>query len=587
VNTAQQAIARWTGVGKELEARDDRLDEALAAVETVAGAYSLLERQLDELQYIDLYSATPGEKNVIISDEKRLAVLTRIRRLRHENPIAKQAVKLTLRFTLGNGIDYLIKDEALSDSFGEFWKDRENQAVLTGHKAMTHRLDETLTDGEQFVALFTAEAAPHVRLGLIPLEQVKEILYDPGNGEIPVWYKRIWYEREYDASLNDGEGGWKPEPPKPKVAYYRDYRIDDERLAEVEERGLKIPESKQALDDKGDPIYVKHRLINPVRMKSGTRGVSELFASRDWLYGYKNFMEDRLAMNAAAAALAVHRKIRGGPAKVAALRNTLGGISVTPEAGTQAGLLGHRYSRPAAGSILNTTDAEELKGIKIDTGAPSAALDANGLMTAVGAGVGHPVHYFGSSNTALASTQSIEIAVVKGYEDWQTWAKTDLNELADFVFSKILGDGSEVSAEEREIAWSMPPIMTKDVVKHITANAQMAQQIAPGNRIVKKIAIRNALAALLVPNIEQSMAEIEEDEKRLETEKEEQRELMLQAGMQPALPGNGKGNGAKPPVDGQKATTGPNIQALGPDDIRGGRGKPPRETTTGPRTSRQ
>jgi hypothetical protein len=588
VNRVQSAIARWTGVDEQIREQSQDTEALLEAVESVASTNALLERQVDELLYIDL-SAGPGDKHEIVTDDRRLRVLTRIRRLRHENPIAKQAVKLILRFTLGNGVTYVIPDEQLSENFGKFWDDPENQAVLTGHQTMVRRFDEVVTDGEDFIAMATAPAAPYVTLATVPLEEIKQILYHPRNNEVPVWYKRVWYEREYDANLNNGEGGWKQLPEKPKVFYYRDWRITDKRLIDIEEAGLVIPESKQMLDDVGKPVYMKHRFINPVRMKSGIRGLPELFASRDWVYGYKNFMEDRLAINAAAAAMAIHRKVKGGPAKVQALRNSLGGINVSPEAGSQDGLLAHRYTRPSAGSIITTTDAEDLKGIKVDTGAPSAALDANGILTAVGAGTGNPVHYFGSSNTALASTQSIEIAVMKGYEDWQSWVKTDLDETAEFVFRQILGENTEVSDDEQEISWELPPIEGKDIVKHITANAQFAQQIAPGNRPAQLVAIKNGLIALKVPNVEQVMREIEADQERVFAEKEALREQMLQNGAVPGGPpganGNGKnGNGKQ---DGQKATDGTHVLARGPDDERAAKLKPPRETTTGPRTSRQ
>lgn len=592
MNRVQAAAARWLGVDQQVQDDHDVLDEVMEAMESLSGSYALLERQLDDLLYIDVYSGDMAEKNAIIDDDKRLKVLTRVRRLRHENPIAKQAIKLTLRFTLGNGIEYLIKDDQLSTQFGEFWNDEDNQVVLTGHKALVRRFDETLTDGETFVAMATAQAAPYVKAATVPLEQIKEILYHPTNDEIPVWYKRVWFEREYDPEANDGQGGWKPLPAKPKVRYYRDWRVTDDKLKEIEEAGLTIPAAKQMVDEAGKPIYMKHRFVNPVRMKSGIRGLPEIFASRDWIYGYKNFMEARLAINAAAAAIAIHRKVKGGPAKVAALKSTLGGLKVEPESGSTASLSRYR-STPAPGSMLTTTDAEDLKGVKVDTGAPSAALDGNAILTAVVSGFGHPVHYLGSSNSALASTQSIEIAVVKGYEDWQTWFKDDLNELARFVFRQILGENSEVSAEDQQIAWSLPPIQGKDVVKYITANAQFAQQVAPKNRKAQLVAIRNSLSVLQVPNLEEVMAEIEKDQERVNSEADANAEMQRQAMANGGLPGAGGPPGGPPkpgdgkPAGGQKATTGPNVQASGPDDQRAVKGKGPRETTTGPRTSRQ
>jgi hypothetical protein len=310
----------------------------------------------------------------------------------------------------------------------------------------------------------------------------------------------------------------------------------------------------------------------------------------------KEFMEDRGAINAAANALAYQRKITGGPVSVANLSGHLGGLQVTP--GADQPLVPSSFRRPMPGSIIDSNNST-ITGIRADTGAPNADRDAERLLTIAGSGTATPNHYFGGTNNALAGAQSVEVAVIKAFEDFQTFLRNDYKELAEYVIS-VANDvaPSEIDASEREIAWKFPPIMTQDIVKWVTGFAQWSQQVAPKNRVVREIALRQTAQVLGVPNIEMIWDEIMAEEKRIadmedaEAEmRQEQQQKSLDAPMVVAG-GNGFGGAAsgrdsKNGASGQKATTGVNAPGRTPDDIRLTRGRPPREGATGPRSKRQ
>ncbi|MDQ3024420.1 MAG: hypothetical protein M3R04_08575, partial [bacterium] len=233
-------------VKKVLAAQEGRISELSTALESSYSATTLLERQVEDLLYIDLSSGgVPGAIDTVVTDDQRIKVLSRIRRLRHEHPIAKQAVKLTKRFVFGKGIGYVIEDDATREIIDAFWNDPVNQAIYTSHQAMVLRFDETLTDGEFVFVLFESDVAPYVRMGTFPIEQLRDTLYDPENDQIPVWYKRVYAKKSFDPTGNDGQGVWTVDP-KPTIRYYRDFRIDDDRLALIEANGLTIPEDMVA-----------------------------------------------------------------------------------------------------------------------------------------------------------------------------------------------------------------------------------------------------------------------------------------------------------------------------------------------------
>ena len=386
--------------------------------------------------------------------------------------------------------------------------------------------------------------------------------------------------------------------PQALVRYYRDFRVSDDYLADVESRGLVIPENLRA-----DGV-VKHRMINPLHMRSGFRGLSELFASREWFRVFKEFMEDRGAINAAANALAFQRKIAGGSTTVASLSGKIGGIQVTP--GSDQPIVPSTFRRPMPGSVIDTSANVDWRSIRADTGAPNAMRDAELIRSTAGAGTATPDHYFGATNSALAGAQSVEVAVIKAFEDFQTFLQNDYRETVEYVISQALNrPAAEVDATEREIVWNFPPIMTQDIVKWVTGFAQWTQQVAPGNRTVREIAIRHVAGVLGVSNIDMLWQDVLDEEKRIQAEQDAAAKAKADAAKRAAeqpppgvappggnMPGNvvlqppsSNGNGNNPV--GQKATTGVNLVGISPTDKRLVSGRAPREGATGPRTRRQ
>lgn len=580
---------------KTITALESQVAQQHTALEQSYSTYTLLARQVEDLMYMDLAGPPVEGRDEILPSARSTATIMRIRRLRHENPIAKQAVKLSLRFVFGKGVSYLVKDENISQIVGECWNDPVNQALLTSHKSMKRRFDELLTDGEWFLVMFEAPEAPHVRFGRIPMEEIVDILYDPDNAEMPVWYKRKFIKKTFDPEGNNGEGQWKSDT-KATIRYYRNYAITDDMLTGpdgIEARGLVIPEEKV-----GDGV-VKHMMINEVRGRTGLRGISELFSSREWFRVFKQFMEDRGAINAQANALSMQRKIKGGPTAVRALSGRIGGVKVQPDADDQL-MSPDAFLRPIGpGSTIDTNENVDWKSIRADTGAANAVQDARMLLAAGGAGVATSINYFGESSGALAAAQVMELPMVKGYEDWQSFHKTEFQEIIEFVLSVALGRPAK--DDEKQIAWEFPPLISQDVVKYITAFAQWAQQIAPGNRKVKLLAIRGGMTVLQIPGLEANMKEIETEEERLFQEKQAQLKLQQDAAQKalnaptpvpgqlpphlggppvgPAANSNGNGNG-------QKAGGGPQPDAFSPGLRRLVGGRPPADGPTGPRTRR-
>jgi hypothetical protein len=579
MNRVQAAIAKSLGVTEELE-------HTSQALEAIASDYTMLQRQLEDVDYLNLWDLSSVKE--VLPNVNDAATLRRLRRLRNDNPLAKQGVKLIVRFTLGKGIQWLVKDNTTVDdeapaeppkgdnivpfrprpaneailedgsrereALEAFWGDPENQMTLTSHSSMQTWLDENVTDGEKFLVIFESEGVePYVRLSEIPLEEIKDILYDPSNRKRPVWYKRVYQELVYNATQDRWEfknGG------TPTTKYYRDFRVTDDDLLRIEENGLRIPKTKIGEGK------IQHWMVNALETKHGKRGISELYASREWFRVFREFMQDRAAINAAATALAYKRKIKGGPASVASFTNKFGGLDTGGRNAEGAVVATRKLTRPVAGATYDSNEAADLEWNKTDTGATNAKEDARMLLMSAGAGMSTNIHYFGEGGDAnLATAQAMELPMVKSYEDWQKYFETNMMALLYYVLKVAFGD--EYKAPKDIIVWEFPPIISKDIVKIMTAWSTLITQVAKDNTVVRKIAIRGAISDMGVAGVDQLMKEIEAEEKRLEAQKAEQRQMQMDQMQNPE----------KTPIAGfakANAAGGGN-----PDIARAQRGKPP------------
>lgn len=617
MNQIQRAIATVTGIDEVLRAQESELGEVLGAMEHLASDNQMMQRQIEDLDYLNLFDN--NQIMEVLPTRDRRNTLARLRRLRHDNPLAKQAVKLVVRFTLGKGVQWVLAAEPdtttneppvggpvpapepkqtsggpivptklvqlprtarsgqeqvldtasdpIRDILKSFWDDPDNQLAFTTHKSMQQMLDDILTDGEKFYSCFEGTAEPYVKVSEIPVEEITQIIYDPDNRLKPVFYKRQFQKQIYDGTAEM----YKPDG-NPITRYYYDYRIKEEDKADLLKR-IRVPKSKIDPD-----ATIRHEMINEIWTKSGKRGISELYASREWFRVFREFMEGRAAINTAAQSISFSRKIKGSPSAVARFSNKLGGLSVGDSPDNAASEV-RKLTKPLAGAVYDSNEAVDLEWMKTDTGAQNAKEDARLLLMSAGAGVGTMAHYFGEGGDAnLATAQSMELPMVKSYEDWQQFIEDFFLGWFKYVLSVANGD-SETAAEDAEAAigrvgFTFPPIISQDVVKYTTSWSQIVRDIAPNNMVVKKEAIRSVLAVMQVPNIDGLMPQIEAQMAAAEALRIEQQRAMAEAFANAPAP-----NPGGPPSGGLRALPNegqdPNTKALVKGNVKAANGPKP------------
>ena len=622
MNRVQNAIATVTGLDEVISAQEAQLGEVADVMEHLVSDNQMLQRQIEDLDYLNIFEM--GQIQEILPLRDRKHTLARLRRLRHDNPLAKQAVKLVVRFTLGKGIQWILssepdesavddtapgapsavapnpnpsptpftrfpsptklvqipragrakeaiiedKPDPTRDILEAFWYARDNKLVFTTHKALQQTLDDIVTDGEKFYACFEDPSPPYLLVTELPIEEIQQIIYDPDNRLRPCFYKRIYQETIYD-----GKAETYTPVGKPKTEYYWDYRVRETDRPDILKR-VRIPGSKINKD-----ASCRHVMINDIWTKGGKRGLSELYSSREWFRVFREFMEGRANINAAAQAISYVRKIKGGPTAVASFKGKLGGVPVGDGAVSDGTGELRRLTKPVSGAIYDSNDSVDLDWMKTDTGAANAKEDARLLLMSAGAGVGTMVHYFGEGGDAnLATAQSMELPMVKSYEDWQQFVEDFLLGWFQYVLeiaNNVVDDEGEREVEDelKRVGFSFPPIVSQDVVKYTTSWSQIVRDIAPNNMAVRTQAIRGVLAIMGVPNIDGLMPEIEAEMQVAEQHRIEQQQAMADLAAQAA------DAATRPPVAGQIPNAG-----LDPNTKRIVAGKP-EKVANGPKSA--
>lgn len=377
---------------------------------TVRESITDVTRQIEDLTWYNLSSDMRG-LGLDEGYQARVMFIKRIRTYRKRMPLAKVAARLLMTYVLGQGISLKANNRVqVARIVDEFWEDPVNQASFTSAAAMQEFLDNLSTDGDVFLVLFPDKVTGTLRIAQLEALFVEDIITDPDNWKVPLWYKVRKDVHRYDfqvgAMINEAGA---------EFIYYRDWRNDGS--------GSKFaPAARQIANG-----LIYHVAIN----KRGKFGESEYAAAMDWLKAHKEFMENRMTLTSAAAQIAWKKKKKSTAAGIASEVSKL-----------QSSLVNNinaweQNPSPAPGSTYVSNDGVDMEWMKTDTGGADALNDERIFRMMAGAGMGGiPNHYFGDeANANLATATAMELPLLKNYENWQMRLKGVVEDILDFVLS--------------------------------------------------------------------------------------------------------------------------------------------------------
>lgn len=367
-----------------------------------------ISRQIEDLTWISLSTDNRNQGLDDLYDERR-RLIQRIRLFRRRSPLAKQAAVLLQHYVLGRGVSLRSANKAkVGRLVDEFWELPANKRTFTGFQAMAQMLDTTFTDGNFLLVLYPDDQLGTLELGYLDYWFLDDVVLDPDNSKVPLWYK----VRQAQTAFSWADGTYLPALSN-EFVYYRDWRNDRDDYAP--------PASMRAQG------LVYHVTIN----QRGKFGESDIAAALDWLKSHREFMEDRASLTRSAAQFSWKKKRKGGAADVAQA------VSTIQSSLTQNINSWESNPPPVAGSTIVENEGTSMDWIKTDTGGANATSDERILRMMAGAGMGGiPNHYFGDeANANLATATSMELPLLKTYENWQKLLEDVIKDLLEFMLN--------------------------------------------------------------------------------------------------------------------------------------------------------
>jgi len=204
------------------------------------------------------------------------------------NPLIRRGVNLRIAYVWGGGVTITAKangkiegEQDVNAIVQMFLDDRDVRKVLTSAAARERNERATSTDGNLFVALFTAPRFGTVQPRVVPFAEVQQVVKNPED-RTDVWF--------YRRDVPDGNG-------EVTTTYHPDidYRplVRAKRLTVDTATGKPFGFPKGVIEKDGDIEWnspIAHLKVND--LPEWDFGVGDVFAALPWAKAYKEGLED-------------------------------------------------------------------------------------------------------------------------------------------------------------------------------------------------------------------------------------------------------------------------------------------------------
>lgn len=453
--------------------------------------------EVSELGYhsLDYLGGRPQE----MQPERRLRLSQRSRKALREDPLAQAQANLLANFSFGRGVG---KPQCVSDKVQEIvdeaWDDPVNVEKLTGFEAQRHRSAELLTQANLYPTAFVRNG--RVRIGFLDNDIMTEIVTDPEDDELPLWYmgrkRRVEWDFKEDryAITDEMKEGFIP-----KVVYWPHWRHVERIAREAEENGERPPTGPPR--EKIAEGLVYHVRIN--RIGRTQFGTPPWAAALRFFSAMNSLTEAHVAMAQAKATWIAKRVRKGGPSSVVAGANqalsTAGELAASSLFGGAIGEVEGTHTLPSdrplgslapprAGSLWVENEADRLESLNLSSGAGEAATTAQIVRAPIAAMAQFGQHYLGDASDAnLATATSLELPTQFNIQAWQETFEQMHRWFVDLVIQEAVRAGrlgglaerlteGEAEARERPLTRSERRTLSQLVLREESDKAEMERR---------------------------------------------------------------------------------------------------------------
>jgi hypothetical protein len=331
------------------------------------------------------------------NDTFRQSIVKQSRSMYLTDPVNNFAIELWTDYAFGAQPNLTAMredqpDEQAQALWDEFFTADRNAPVLGERKL--HKLSETeLVDGELFFAVFASTFDGDATLRTVPTEQILDIVHDPDDVAIPLYYHRAY-------TRADGER---------VELYYPDWHATDDQLARA-----KLPPGAKLADrlNGGTDVVMLHAAFREVNGRGWPLATSGI----DWVNEHSRFLKNRAAVARAAATWVEKIKAKGGQRAIDAIKSRLGSSIVGGSDSLESN------PPPVAGSTWIENEALSREWMNRPTNAGDAEKDGTQLLAQAGLAFKLYPHYLGRGEVyRLATSTAMEGPTLKSFNRYQTF----------------------------------------------------------------------------------------------------------------------------------------------------------------------
>lgn len=446
-------------------------------------------------RYIDLIRRLMQAEGLTYkpTEKDRLLAVYEARVLAANDPVTERILTIWTDYGFGLKVEVEPVEEGAREVWTEFWTAPRNQPILS--ERVIHELSDTLLeDGEFFFVFFVSEDDAQVTVRVALTDEVKEIICDPDDAAVPVYYRREWQDVKGEADR----------------AYYRDWRIpdDDDLLDEVE----LDPEIPIAGAENSTATFMLHAAFRLRGIKE-LRGWPLLTTGAAWARAYKEFLENRAAVARAVAAVVDKLIVKGGSKQLDVIRSR---FTAALDASGRYGLT----DVPEAGSTWLENEALTRQRMPLTTGAGDARVDGGALLAQAGLAGGIPPHLLGRGEVVrMAVADRMDDPIYRQFTRYQNFWSSVWNDVTNVVLTmqERYQDKKYETKEARVTTDALVNVVLADLVAVGTVVQNMMMMGFVTADVAQAVALeilRMALHVLGVRDVGEILGKKEEEQER-------------------------------------------------------------------------
>lgn len=452
--------------------------------QSLLSAFSEMDTQYADFLMRNLisYQAIGGGDT---SDSYREKIVKLSRSLYLSNTIIQYATETFTNYAFSNRPTLVATDPAAQEVWNEFFNADRN-TPLFGEREIHTLSEDQLRDGELFFVFTASTVDGETTCRTVPTEQIKEIVTDPDDSRVVLYYRRDWTSGTDSYSL-----------------YYPDWHASKEQLS----RAKLPPTAKKANEVKQETINAPGTdvvMMQAAYRKVNKRGWPMVTAALSWITDYDDLVHGQVVRAKASQSIVEKVKANTGQRGIDMIKQQIG-TSLTGSDSTE------RNPPPAPGSVWLENNQLTREWLNRPTGAQDMEKDSLMVLRLIILAYGMFPHYAGVGEAyRLATATAMEGPILRTFQRYLGFWSSVWRDMSRIVidFAEEYGHKTFDSEEVKVSTGRILSLSTDDIGKAATALNDMVDRAIIDSataQAVGRVLIQTELETIGVQGVDEIM----------------------------------------------------------------------------------